>query len=227
MVDRQLTKKQLEIILSKLSTPLQPDKELEQYTIPSNLAAEVLNTALLNGDIGGKAVADFGCGSGRLAIGAALLGAQKVPAVDIDEKMIALAKENLEYVNYNIPEALENPLDIEFVHGDVANFNGQFDTVVQNPPFGMRGEKGADRIFLAKALERVKHSGRIYSLHRGGYEGEHGYKGTREFITHFVESNKGRVLAVKEFKFVVPYMFKFHKKPKVSYNVDLFVIEKV
>ncbi len=49
---------------------------------------------------------------------------------------------------------------------------------------------------------------------------------TRDFLKAFVEKNGGKVLSVKEFKFDIPNMFKFHKKPKVSYNVDLFVIEK-
>lgn len=212
-----MTKKQLEIALSKLKVPEKPNVNLEQYSIPSGLAADVLNTAFVAGGIEGKTVFDLGCGGGRLAIGAALLGAAKVIGVDIDEASIKLAKENAEAAD----------VDVEFVLGDIADFSGKCDTVVQNPPFGMRGEKGADRAFLQKALECVGSGKRVYSLHRGGYEGEHGNERTREFLTRFAEQNGGRVLAVKEFKFDVPYMFKFHRKPKVSYNVDLFVVEKV
>jgi len=203
-----LDKKQLEIILSKLKTPDAPKENLEQYTIPGSLAAEILNLAVLSGDIAGKIVFDFGCGTGRLAIGAALMGAKKVVGVDVDEGVIKLAKENADGAG----------AAVEFVCGDIEKFVGECDTVVQNPPFGMRGEKHSDRIFLKRALEC---GNKIYSLHRGGY-GK-----TREFITEFVEQNGGRVVAVKEFKFDIPYMFKFHKKPKVSYSVDLFVIERV
>lgn len=203
-----MDKKQLEIILSKLKTPEKPKEGLEQYTIPSGLAAKILNIAMLSGDIVDKDVFDFGCGSGRLAIGAALLGARKVVGVDIDKNMINLAKKNAESVETNI----------EFVCIDIEKFSGECDTILQNPPFGMRGEKHSDRAFLKKALEC---GNKIYSLHRGGYEK------TREFIRKFAEQNGGRVLQVKEFKFDIPYMFKFHKKPKVSYNVDLFVIEKI
>jgi len=215
--ERKLTKKQLEIVLSKLKVPEKPSVGLEQYTIPSDLAADILNAAFVAGDIEGKTVFDFGCGSGRLAIGASLLGAAKAVGVDIDEASIKLAKENAEAAG----------VEVEFVLGDVSEFSGECDTVVQNPPFGMRGNKNADRAFLAKALECVGSGGRVYSLHRGGYEGEHGNERTREFLTRFAEQNGGRVLAVKEFKFDVPYMFKFHRKPKVSYNVDLFVVGKV
>lgn len=209
-----LTKKQLEITLSKLKTPDKPKEDLEQYTIPSALAAAILNLANISGDISGKIVFDFGCGSGRLAIGAALLGAKRVVGVDIDEILIKLAKEN----------AASADAVVEFVCEDIGNFDGRCDTVVQNPPFGMRGQQHTDRLFLKKALEC---GNKIYSLHRGGYENRDGYEKTWQFITQFVEQNGGCVVAIKEFKFDIPYMFKFHKKPKVSYSVDLFVIEKV
>lgn len=203
-----MNKKELEIILSKLKLPEKPKESLEQYTISSELAAEILNIAMLSGDIVDKAVFDFGCGCGRLGIGAALLGAKRTIGIDIDEKMIKLAKENAKDVNVNV----------EFVCEDIENFSGECDTILQNPPFGMRGKKHSDRAFLKKALECGQ---RVYSLHRGGYEK------TREFIKKFAEQNGGKVVQVKEFKFDIPYMFKFHKKPKVSYNVDLFVIEKI
>lgn len=208
-----MNKKELEIILSKLKTPEKPKEGLEQYTIPSNLSAEILNLAKLGGDIEGKTVFDFGCGSGRLAIGAALMGAKKVVGADIDKSMIKIARENAERVS----------VKVEFIRKDIEDFSGECDTVIQNPPFGMRSDRHIDRIFLKKALDCGQ---RIYSLHRGGYEGEKDHK-TREFLKEFIEKNGGQVLSVKEFKFDIPYMFKFHKKPKVSYNVDLFVVKKV
>ncbi|MFH1622966.1 MAG: METTL5 family protein [Candidatus Aenigmatarchaeota archaeon] len=211
------TKKQLEIALSKLKTPEKPSVNLEQYAIPSGLAADILNIALVAGDIEGKTVFDLGCGSGRLAIGAALLGAERAVGVDVDDASIKLAKENAEAAG----------VDVEFVLSDIAEFSGECDTVVQNPPFGMRGTRGADKGFLSKAIECVRRGGRVYSLHRGGYEDEGGNKRTRAFLENFIQLNGGKVLAVKEFKFDVPYMFKFHRKPKVSYNVDLFVVERV
>jgi putative methylase len=212
-----LDKKHLEIALSKAKVPEKPNAKLEQYAIPSDLAAEILNMASVAGDIEGKIVFDLGCGSGRLAIGAALLGAARAVGVDVDEASIKLAKENAEAAG----------VEVEFVLSDIADFSGECDTVVQNPPFGMRSEKGADKEFLLKAMQCVKRGGRVYSLHRGGYEGEHGNEKSRAFLESLVGQNGGRTLAVKEFKFDVPYMFKFHRKPKVSYNVDLFVVEKI
>lgn len=45
---------------------------------------------------GGEKVLDMGCGSGILSIGALLLGADNVLAVDIDETAARIAKENIE-----------------------------------------------------------------------------------------------------------------------------------
>lgn len=207
-----IKKRQLEIILSKLKGAENPKVRLEQYMTPSSLAAQMVSLASVSGDIEDKTVFDLGCGTGALSIAAALCGAKKVVGVDVDEDMISIARSNAENLD----------LDIEFVKADIADFIGECDTVVQNPPFGMRGKEHADRAFIKKALECGR---KVYSLHRGGYDGEIGSQ-TREFLVKFVESLGGRVLAVKEFKFDVPYIFKFHKKPRVSYNVDLFVIER-
>jgi predicted RNA methylase len=89
--------------------------------------------------------------------------------------------------------------------------------VLQNPPFGIKTQH-ADRLFLTKAVECGK---RIYSLHKDGLEK------TRYFLTSLAEKSGGRVMQILKFKFEIPYMFKFHRKPKVTYNVDLYIIEKV
>lgn len=208
----KLTKKQVEIILQNLKEPLLPKPDLEQYTITGNLASEILNLAHLHGDIAGKKVFDFGTGSGRLAVGAALFGAEEVVGVDIDKDIIEVAKENLKrhelYVGHKLP--------VKFVVCDLKDWHEKCDTVVQNPPFGIQ-TRHADRLFIEKSLECGK---RIYSLHRDGY------KKTREFLTKLIESNGGKVEQVNKYKFTIPYMFKFHRKPKVTFSVDLYIIEK-
>lgn len=209
-----LTKKQLEIILSKLQVSLTPLAELEQYTIPGDIAAQVINMAYLSGDVEGKNVADFGCGTGRLTIGCALMAAKSVIGVDIDEKVLKIASENVK-----IAEKLtENKIRdrIKFLKNDISDWKGEFDTVIQNPPFGIQ-KLHADRLFLKKALECGK---RIYSLHRT-------YEKTREFLKKYIELNGGKVEKIIKFKFRIPYMFRFHKKPFVSYDVDLLIISKV
>ena len=207
-----MNKKQLEIILSQLREPEFPKPNLEQYTITGNLASQILNLTYLHGDIKDKIVFDFGTGSGRLAIGAAMLGAKAVVGVDIDKSVIKIAKENLKQHE----EYLSKKLPVHFAICDIKNWFAKADTVIQNPPFGIQ-TRHADRLFLEAALRSGK---RIYTLHKNGY------KKTREFITKFVEDRGGEIEQIIKFKFSIPYMFKFHKKPKVSYKVDLYIIGK-
>jgi len=176
-----MDKKQLEIILSQLKENPSPKVELEQYTIPGELAAQIINIGHISGDIKNKSILDLGCGVGRLTIGSVLIGAKKVIGVDSDKNVL-----------------------------------NKVDTVIQNPPFGIQ-KLHADRIFLKKALECGK---KIYSLHRH-------YEKSREFLTKFIKKNGGKVEKIITFKFRIPYMFKFHKKPYVRYEVDLFIISKV
>ena len=204
-----MNKKELAIVLSKTKENPEPKIWLEQYTIPSELAAEIINIAYLNGDIEKKIVFDFGCGTGRLAIGASLMGAKKVIGIDIDKQLIKIARENVKLVERLIGKRLTN---IKFMCKDVARWRMKGDTVVQNPPFGIKSS-GLDLLFLRKAIESAK---KVYSLHRGPE--------ARKFLIKFIESVGGEVEAIHKFKFEIPYMFKFHKKPKVKIDVDLYVI---
>ena len=59
---------------------------LEQYTTPVDITLEIIKQANSLGHLSGT-VADFGCGTGRLAIGAAILGA-KVTGYEIDDEAL-------------------------------------------------------------------------------------------------------------------------------------------
>ena len=208
-----LTKKKLEIVLSQLKEIPNPKAELEQYTIPGDLAAQIINTAHLQGDIKNKRILDLGCGTGRLTIGSVLMGAKEAIGIDIAD-VLKTAKENVKIAEELTNQKIKDR--IKFEKKDVSNWKGNVDTVIQNPPFGIQ-TLHADRLFLKKALECGK---KIYSLHRS-------YEKTRKFLTRFIEQNDGKVEKIIRFKFRIPYMFKFHKKPFVIYDVDLFVISKV
>ena len=207
------SKKQLEITLSKLKPIDNPRPSLEQYTIPGELAGDILHLAYMSGDIEGKTVYDLGCGSGRLAIGALLLGAKEVVAVDIDDKALDVAEKNMEFI---ITNHIAVRGSIKFIKSDLKKFSGKCDTVIQNPPFGIQTEH-ADRLFLEKALEC---GNKIYSLHKDGYEK------TVQFITKFVQDRGGKVERMIPYKFHIPHMFKFHDKLKKEIEVDLYVIKK-
>ncbi|HUW85956.1 MAG TPA: METTL5 family protein, partial [Methanoregula sp.] len=113
---------------------------------PAPLAARLLYHALMKGDISGKTVCDLGCGTGVLAIGAALLGAKCVRGIDIDPHAIDGAKANAGLLG----------ADVEFIVADVrsATLQGYLsscDTVIMNPPFGAQNVH-ADRPFIDLAL---------------------------------------------------------------------------
>ena len=79
MVVTNIKLKHLEIILSQLMPHPKPKLKLEEYTIDSQSATRLLYIAeYVNRDLCNKRVIDLGCGTGRLAIGAKLLGAELI-----------------------------------------------------------------------------------------------------------------------------------------------------
>jgi len=184
-------KKDLELLLQKIRQPATIKAELEQYSTPASIAADILWLAFHNGDIHGQKIADFGCGTGIFAIGAALLGARKVVAIDIDEGLVKIAKE----------EADKMGVEVEFHVMDVEEFAEKVDTVIMNPPFGAQyANRMADRIFVQKAMDVSK---TIYSLH---------LKKGVEFIKNLLSSQKWRIVEEREYKFPIKASLPFHRK---------------
>jgi len=226
MQKRLVRKRDLEIALSKIEPHPSPKAYLEQYTITPEVAAEMLYIAAYTyDDIIDKTIADLGCGTGRLAIGAALLGAKEIVGIDIDKVVAKTAFENAEKLDINEKT--------QWVTADINSIRGTFDTVLQNPPFGVQRRK-ADRAFLEKALEIGRH---VYSLHKS-IEGSRkfGIKSERHtarftstspspFLKRFIEKNGGRIIAVYTMPMIIPYLFSFHRERKHQFLVDLFVIE--
>jgi len=197
-----LRKKRLEILLSKLKSLQSPKRDLEQYSIPANLAAEMLYIAdSIYDDLHGKTVLDLGTGAGRLAIGAQLLGAKRVVGVDVDPSAITIARSN----------GVELGVKIEWVVADIEAIRGSFDTVIMNPPFGTR-IRHKDRVFLSKALDVGKV---VYSLHK---------RSTRRYLLDFIASRNRIVHGLFEFDLEIPHMFNFHEEEKYSVEVDLYRI---
>jgi putative methylase len=190
-------------------------------------AAELLYLAAYTyGDIIGKTIVDLGCGSGRLAIGSAILGATDVVAVDIDRVAIRTASINA--------KRLHADHCVQWIAADLSAVHGNFDTAIQNPPFGVQQAK-ADRVFLQKALEVGR---RIYSLHRSSRANiltlkKASRKQTSSsilvppspFIKRFIERAGASIKAVYGMKTRIPRMFDFHTKPKHEFFVDLYIIE--
>src|SRR5439155_19561393 len=119
LVDKQLpSKRQLEIILSKLKILETPTLRLEQYPASPEAAAELLYMAgFEHDDLEGRII-DLGTGTGRLAIGVALMSPAHVVGVDVDARALELARENAKTAG----------VIVECVHSDIEKFNGRFDT---------------------------------------------------------------------------------------------------
>ena len=227
MQKRLVRKLELEMLLSQIEPHPSPKPSLEQYTIPADIAAVMLYiAAYTHGGIVGKTVLDLGCGTGRLALGAAFLGAKQVVGVDIDKDAIKMAFENS--VRANLKEK------VQWITGDIDAIHGNFDTVLQNPPFGVQRRK-ADRKFLEKALETGKI---IYSLHKCPEKDNAFIKKLKAsktsvapvtpspFLKNFIEGRGGKIKAVYAMIMTIPHMFSFHTKSKHEFVVDLFVIER-
>ena len=177
----------------------QPIPELEQYSTPPDIALEIIKKVNASGNLSGK-VADLGCGTGRLAIAAAILGA-KVTGFEIDEKAIGIAKD---YSKHNY-------LDITWVNQPIEGIEDKFDTVIMNPPFGSQ-RPGADKIFLEKAMKMATH---IWTIHLSE---------TRKFIEKLVEDNNYQIIELYEFRYPLEKTMPFHSKEVSVENAILYHI---
>lgn len=186
------------MLLEEIEGFAEPELELEQYPTPALLAAEILHFAYMQGDLE-TSVQDLGCGTGILAIGAKLLGAEKAVGYDLDPKALEVAKNNAEKLG----------VEVEFVCSDVSEVTGHVKTTLMNPPFGAR-VKGKDRPFLSAALRT---SEVIYSIHN---------RGSLAFIQKFI---KPAVITHSYVaKFPIKRTFDFHKKEREIIEVEIYRI---
>ena len=200
--------KQLEMTLQRLAGFSRPQAALEQYQTPAPLAARLLYHALMKGDIFGKNVLDLGCGTGVLAIGAALLGASSVTGVDIDGKALAVARENADLLS----------TDITFLAADIQENRcreriGPCDTVIMNPPFGAQ-KAHADRPFIDCALAMAPFTYSIFNA--GSLPFVEAYTAQRAEITEKV----GGAFPIKR-------TFAFHTKDMQEIEVEIVRLKRI
>ena len=226
------------MILDNLKPHPNPKSNLEQYTMEGKLASEILFFA--KEDILNNFVIDLGCGTGKLSIGAKLIGASSVIGIDIDEETLNTAQynlknlKNIELINklYSDEEITNIIKNIQFINEDVKNLNMEFiskyklyennnqnkennkakNIIIQNPPFGSQ-KKYADRIFLEKALEV---GDIIYTIHNTP---------TRDFIINYIESKNRTITNIFQADFKISKIYEFHKKKFINVPVDIYRIE--
>ena len=194
-------KKHLEMAIQKVPKHPNPKVDLEQYSTPATIAADLLWNAYSLGDIADKKVMDLGCGTGIFAIASKLLGAASAIGVDIDKDSIDLASS---YCG-----------DVNFICSDICDLENDFDvdTIFQNPPFGSQknAKKGADLKFISKAIELSPKV--LYSFHMAS---------TEEFLISYFEKNDLEITNIFRYNFPIPKIYEFHTME--SANVEVIVI---
>jgi len=197
--------KELESHLQGVDEFENPKILLEQYPTRPHIAACMLHTmAATFDDIENAAVADLGCGCGVLGIGCVMLGAGFVTGFDLDLDALDLFAENISGFEID---------NVDLINMDVKNIGAgwekRFDTVVMNPPFGTKHNKGLDMLFLQTGITMARKA--VYSLHKTSTR-DHVIKRATEWGV------KPQVLA--ELRYDLPNTYKHHKKASVDIQVD-------
>jgi putative methylase len=186
-----------------------PRVDLEQYRTPPDLAAHLIHTADLQGDVEGRTVVDLGTGTGMLALGAVLRGPRDVVGIDLDPSALRTAREN--------ERRVAAAASVEWVLADATRVPlcpPDDTTVVMNPPFGAQSDnEHADRRFLATAADVADVS---YSVHNAGSE---------SFVESFATDNGGTVTHAFRAEFDLPRQFDFHERETETVDAEVFRIE--
>ena len=186
------------------AVPLPPDPSapLEQVGTPAEAAADLLGILDRRFGLAGRSVTDLGCGTGRLAIGAALLGAGSVTGVEVDARLIPLAR----------AAARAAGISVEFHGSDVAEWNQPADFVVMNAPFGAQ-RRHADRPFWDRALTLARTA-----------VGAFASAASRTFIARTALDRGAQIIEVEPVPWNLPRTFPHHRAAKVRLAVDRWVL---
>lgn len=200
-----MRQRELEMRLERVPPHPRPTASLEQYRTPPKIAADVLYLALARGDVLDRRVLDLGCGTGMFAIGATLLGAESALGVDVDAASLELARK----------AASELGVDVEFLRQDVAEVQGDFDTVIMNPPFGAQfAARHLDTLFLEAGLRCAPVS---YSLHSAD---------TTAHLEKLATRLGCHQEVLRRYEFPLPAQFRFHTREVLHVPVALHRFER-
>jgi predicted RNA methylase len=163
--------KQLESHLSQIQPFASPKIAFEQYPTSAHIASLMMYSAQeAFEDIESCSISDLGIGCGVLTIASCLLNSGFNRGFDIDADALTQTQENLSHfdleesvdlVRTNVSDLVDLPED-QCPPIDLSRCRS--DTVIMNPPFGTKTQKGIDMVFLKAATEMAEHS--IYTLHK-------------------------------------------------------------
>jgi len=197
--------KELESHLQEVEEFENPKILLEQYPTRPHIAACMLHTmAYTFDDIENKTIADLGCGCGVLSVGSVMLGAGFVTGFDVDSDALDLFAQNIADFEMD---------NLDLINMDVKNigegWENKFDTVIMNPPFGTKHNKGLDMLFLQTGISLASRA--VYSLHKTS---------TREHVLKKAKDWKVSAQVLAELRYDLPHTYKHHKKSSVDIQVD-------
>jgi predicted RNA methylase len=218
--------KQIEGYLSKIQPFEIPKIQFEQYPTSAHIASHMMYTAQeVYDDLEGQDIIDLGIGCGMLTVASGLFETSSNTGVDIDPDALEQTRMNCQ----------EFELDVDLIRGNVDDLvwtvpserhpgkldwehriKLKADTIIMNPPFGTKTQKGIDLTFLKAASIMTEHA--VYSLHKTSTR-EHVLKKASEW------GLKGEVVA--ELHYDLPQTYKFHKRKSVEIQVDFLRFEKV
>jgi putative methylase len=189
--------------IQSVPLPPNPSASLEQVVTPAEAAVNLLTALDRYVGLRGRSVLDLGCGTGRLAVGAALLGADPVTGVEVDPALVAIARE----------AARANDATVNFEISDVARWDRAADVVVMNAPFGAQRQH-ADRPFWERAFALAKRSVGAFA----SFE-------SRNFIARLALDRGAHVVEVEPVPWNLPRTFPHHRAANVRLAVDRWVLE--
>lgn len=185
-----------------------PTVALEQYHTSAEVAAHLVHLADLQDDLAGETVVDLGCGTGMLALGAAIRGPARVVGLELDAGALDTARANERRVGTATPVA--------WILGDAGHLPLRLDdaTVLSNPPFGaQRGSEHADRRFL----ERAREIGRVsYTVHNAGSEA---------FVESFVADAGGAITHAFAATLELPKQYDHQTEASRDLDAEVYRIE--
>ena len=143
--------------------------------------------------------------------------------VDVDGESIEMARktqndlliDNLDFAVGDIDE-FDDIHDLLNANGSKTLNNIEFDTVIQNPPFGSqeKSKKHADRKFMEFAVNSADVS---YSFHMAS---------TEEFVIDFYRELGAEVTHKLVYNFPIPRIYDFHTKDSRDVKVVVLRAEK-
>lgn len=189
--------------IQSVPLPPHPAAPLEQVSTPAEAAADLLSALDRQVGLAGRSVLDLGCGTGRLAVGAALLGAGPVTGIEVDAALVSIAR----------AAARAAKTTVEFRVSDVAQWTRPAEVVVMNPPFGAQ-RRHADRPFWDRAFSLARRS-----------VGAFASSASRTFIARLALDRGAHVVEVEPVRWDLPWTFPHHRAATVRLAVDRWVIE--